>query len=222
MRRLFFFSLFLFHGCLASGISYLGLRESSVFNYGPERDPSFRERVLGGSVSTGISNYSSNRLLINCVSGLRSFRQRLAPIDNRDAFAGKCRTFAEQVRENAPLNSLSWVVTAISSQQIGDINAMNTGLVNSQRTAPNEQWLAIGRYHLSVEHAEALTPEAKSAYQADLALLAQSRFGVRAIAGRYVSNPEFREQITDIVSKLPSDTQNRFLNSIRAVMNNQN
>ena len=219
MRRMIYLVMMFIHLSVCLVFGFFGLKETAIFSYGPAGDPGFRQRVMDGAVDLGYSHYSTSRLLSNCISGLQSFAQQLATKDDQAAYSNKCKDFSEDVIQNSPFNSLAWTVTAISAQQNGDSTAMNTSLVHAQQTAPNEQWLAIYRYQLAVDNVETLNPEAKIAYDADLALLAQSRFGVRAIANRYVNKPDFREHITDIVSKLPSDTQKRFLNSVRAVIN---
>ena len=222
MRRLRLSILAVFHAFMCSALIYFGSIESAIFRYGPVGDPLFRKNVLVDEFKVGITIYSTNRLMTSCVNELQSILQQWAASENRLAFANKCHTFSQQVLSTAPFNSLAWIVSATSSQQLGDMVAMNKALVTAQRIAPNEQWLAIGRYQLAVDNVGSLSDEAKSAYDSDLSLLAQSNFGVRAIAQRYVGNPDFREHITNIVSKLPEKTQKRFLNSVRTAIKNAN
>ena len=222
MRRKSYFFASVLHVAAFFVACYFGLIESSVLKYGPLQDQTFRKRVMDVPVGVGFSNYSENRLLSNCLNGLNAFDQKLATAPDKATFSGICKQYSKLIAEKSPFNSLAWTVAASSSQQIGDMVAMNTALVRAQRIAPNEQWLAIGRYQLAVDNVGSLSDEAKSAYDSDLALLAQSKFGVRAIAQRYVSNPDFREHIINIVSTLPEQTQKRFLNSVRAAVKNAN
>jgi len=222
MRRTVYFLAIAWHLSALLFAGYLGEVEGSVFQYGPVQDLTFRKRALESAVDIGYSYYSTNRFLNSCLNGLRSFEQQLATDADRDAFATICRQKSDRILRFAPFNPLASTVKATAAQQLGDFSDMNTSLAKGQRIAPNEQWLAIGRYQLAVENVGSLSAEAKIAYNADLALLAQSKFGVRAIAQRYVSDPDFRENITNIVSTLPDETQKRFLNSVRTVLKNAN
>jgi hypothetical protein len=222
MRRTLFLLAAALHLCILVLVGNLAARESAIFDYGPVQDSGFRSKALTNTLDTGYSHYSAMRLMSSCASSLSSFEQQLARPQDQTAFAQKCKSFADAIIQTAPHHSFAWIVSAMSAQQAGDLGAMNAGLLKSQMIAPNEQWLAISRYQLASEHLDSLTPEAIAAYDADLALLAQSTFGVRAIAERYVSNPDFRDRITGIVSNLPNDTQRRFLNSVKTVIKNNN
>jgi hypothetical protein len=54
--------------------------------------------------------------------------------------------------------------------------------------------------------------------EADLRLLASSEKGVRLIAQRYISNPDFRARITAIVERMPQERQIVFLKSVKKSM----
>ena len=172
-------------------------------------------RIETGAAGFGLSAYSKRQLLDSCFAIMKLPIYKLYPEERRHAFATQCRDNANTIAVTMPTNSVAWIISAMASAELGDIASMNTALVRSQRSAPNEQNIAEIRVDLAENHYAELSAETRDANQRDLALLASSYNGARTIAGRYIKDQAFRERITTVVSSMPADVQKRFLGNVR-------
>lgn len=126
-----------------------------------------------------------------------------------------CLEFADAALAAMPTHALGHYVAAKMHLYSGNDVEGASALVLSQRYGPQEQWLAEARVELVETFFERLSEAALARHTADLGLLARSGRGVRSIAQRYVSDPAFRERITEIVETLPAQEQTRFLANVR-------
>jgi hypothetical protein len=115
-----------------------------------------------------------------------------------------------------PSHSYGYYIEALARFALGEADMAVAALERSQAVGPNEQWLAERRVGVAETHYAALEAYAGTGHLADLALLAQSRRGIRSIAARYVANPDFRERVTAVVETLPDEIQQRFVAVVRA------
>lgn len=168
--------------------------------------------------STGLSSYSKEVVMKDCLFGLLGYSDiqlLYAPARN---VVEKCFDRATQVVSRTPSDSFAWFVKAVASSRLIRTEAFNEALQNSQKTAPNEQWIARERFAITEFYLPRASAETMATHETDLALLVKSYRGVKLIARRYVSTPDFRARITAIVEKLPPSEQRRFVSNIKAAM----
>lgn len=217
MKRQNLFSSVLLFACAAGSLFLFSMEMRPFVN------PRFAELKSEGVVSQaalghGVSSYSKEIIMKDCLQGLIVLAQS-EMFDIKNAMlAEKCRLRSAQVAEKTPTDSFAWAVNALASALLGKTELLNTALVASQKVGPNEQWIARRRVEIAEMFLVSLDAAARSAHDADLTLLAGSYRGVRYLARRYVTNPDFRSRITTVVEKLPADQQRMFLANIRRAM----
>lgn len=143
--------------------------------------------------------------LTNSVSAL------LLPSSERLKRAQWCQNLAKKILETSKYNAYAWFALANFAHISGQAKLVNQALEQSYGTGPNEQWIAEQRVPLAEERVATLSDAALQGHLRDLAVLTQSKRGIRAIAHRYLRDPDFRGRITNIVENLPTEDQRRFL-----------
>lgn len=217
MKLQYLFSSVLLFACAAGSLFLFSMEMRPFIN------PRFAELRAEGVVSAtalghGTSSYSKEIIMKDCLQGLIVLG-RVEMFDIKNAvLAEKCRLRSAYVVENTPTDSFAWAVNALSSALLGKTELLNTALVASQRVGPNEQWIARRRVEIAEMFLASLDTTALTAHDRDLTLLAGSYRGVRYLARRYVTNPDFRSRITTVVEKLPAEQQRMFLANIRRAM----
>jgi hypothetical protein len=185
-------------------------------------DAAFFERLTTAPPSPAISYSGAEAILMRCELTATSayvFRQDEA---ERIFAMAHCRDFAQQTLASMPSYSYGWYSLALFHLVLGDLEAGLEALSQSQRTGSNEQWVAERRVLLGELVLSELSADARAAHDTDLAMLAQSNRGVRAIAKRYIEVEDFRERITAIVETLPEEAQARFVGQVRAAARQAN
>jgi hypothetical protein len=170
----------------------------------------------------GLSIASKNQALLDCANtlkGLRSLVMSYRTPEERAQIAPKCRAMADDIVERAPSNAYGWYVGALASAELVDWDGFNKRLEMSWRVGATEQWIGELRVGLAEDNFSRLNDAMIAANDADLHMLVLSNRGVRTIAQRYLSNPEFRERITQIVETMPAQNQTRFVNNVRRYAN---
>lgn len=201
---------------LGSTGAYLTARELAPFEFSfapshevlarlADRGPPVPPSILGANVSLEI-----------CEDAMGGLGFRLSPSERINAIAAHCAQAAREVTGAMPSLSYGHYVEAMALFALGEGAAASGALALSQSVGANEQWIAERRVALAETHYDALGEYAREGHRADLALLAQSRRGIGSIAARYVSNPQFRERVTEVVETLPVEVQRRFVTTVRA------
>lgn len=201
-------------GLALAGVSF-GYQEFRAFSTG---SPSIADRPLALSeeaIPNAPSVLGQRNLMQQCDASLRSRFSRRLPEEPRQRLQTNCLELADQVSAEAPSSTFAWYVGALAAAQLGDMSGFNSRHYRSQVAGPWEQWAAERRVDLAEDYFSDLDPQVLERHLGDLTLLAQSNRGVRSIASRYVSDPDFRERITLIVETLPQDIQQRFLSNVQ-------
>lgn len=201
---------------LGSSGAYLVAREMAPFEFSFAPRSEIFERLVSTPAPVPPSIFGANVALEICDETMSRLSFQLAPTARRTAVANSCLTSAQQALSGAPSLSYGHFVAAIAHFALDDTDAALLALERSQSLGPNEQWIAERRVSLAERHYDDLQNYARTGHLADLALLAQSRRGIRTIAARYVANPDFRERVTAVVETLPVEIQRRFVSIVRA------
>jgi hypothetical protein len=219
--RFFYFIAIL---CCVAAVVFsaaMASKESVVLSYGPQTDLVHLGKIQRGEAEPGFSAYANKRLLLSCLYGIVSVYGLASTPAAHMQFAQNCLAIADKVLEQSPTMSFAWEVRAAANGVLGDFSSMNNDLVASWRTGPNEQWVAEHRSNTAETYLSKLDAEARRAHEQDLAILVLSNSGIASIAQRYMRQPDFRERITEIVSKMSDQDQRRFVGSVRRAAQNR-
>jgi hypothetical protein len=209
-------TLIVFTLILGSSGAYLVAREIAPFNFSFVPRSEIFERLTNEPVPVPPSTFGTNVALEICDQTMTRLSFYLAPTARMSAVANSCIETARTSISQMPSHSYGYYIEALARFALGEADMAVAALERSQAVGPNEQWLAERRVGVAETHYAALEAYAGTGHLADLALLAQSRRGIRSIAARYVANPEFRERVTAVVETLPDDIQQRFVAVVRA------
>lgn len=196
--------------------AYLAAREIAPFSFSFAPRSEILERLTREPVPVPPSIFGTNVALEICDDTMNRLSFPLAPSAAMSAVAQSCLETAGTAISQMPGHSYGYYVGALAHYALGDAETALGSLKRSQAIGPNEQWLAERRVALAELHHADLEDYAEAGHLADLALLAQSRRGIRSIAARYVADPSFRERVTAIVETLPDEIQQRFVSVVRA------
>lgn len=204
---------------LISAASGYGLwRELAPFMAKPIEQALTPDGYAGEDFDFGLSSYSKTLVMKDCFRIVLAYRD-IDMIDEaaRDVVS-KCANRASDIVATTPTDSFAWLVRAAASVRLLARDEFNAALRQSQLTGPNEQWIARFRVSLAETYFPQLSAETVKLEAADLKLLVSSERGVKLIAERYVSNPDFRARITAIVEAMPQDRQIVFLRNVKKSM----
>lgn len=206
--------------CLLATLAsaYALSKELSPFLALPVEEATNAEAFAVEDFGIGLSSYSREMVMKGCfriVLGYTDLQLLYEPARN---VVNKCRLRAAEIVERTPSDSFAWLVRASSSIRLVRIEEFNEALRNSQKTGPNEQWIAHERINLAEDFYGRTDDATKATHETDLALMASSYRGVRVIARRYVSDPNFRARITAVVETLPAQQQRLFLGNVKKAM----
>ncbi|MEK1929693.1 MAG: hypothetical protein AAAC47_07860 [Pararhizobium sp.] len=166
----------------------------------------------------GLSSYSKTLVMKDCFRIVLAYSD-IDMIDEavRDVVS-KCANRAAEIVATTPTDSFAWLARAAASVRLLAKDEFNAALRQSQLAGPNEQWIARFRVNLAETYFPQLSAETVKSEAADLKLLVSSERGVKLIAERYVSNPDFRARIAAIVETMPQDRQIVFLRNVKKSM----
>lgn len=165
-----------------------------------------------------LSILSQNNALLDCATALgalQSLAMMYSTAEARAQVAPKCLAMADDIAAHSPSSAYAWYVGALASAILRDWDGLNQRLAMSWRAGPTEQWIGELRVTLAEDNYARLNAQTIAANNADLNMLVLSHLGVRAIASRYVADPDFRERITAIVEGVPPEEQARFVANVR-------
>ena len=163
----------------------------------------------------GLSTDSTWRVLDLCRNTLAHPDFEAAPEERRARVLAHCQAQVAHAARRAPTDGYVPLMQAVLDRQNGAVIEMLANVDRSRALAPQELWLASLRNAMIEPFESFLTAEEFLGQNADFAVMAQSRSGVRVLASRYLAQPAFRERITSIVETLSPDEQRRFLRDIR-------
>lgn len=169
-----------------------------------------------------LSIMSQNNALLDCATaldGMQSLAMMYNAAEARADVAPKCLVMADHLAAQSPTSAYAWYVGAQASATLEDWSGFNHRLAMSWRAGPTEQWIGELRVALAEDNYSHLDTQTLAANDADLHMLVLSLRGVRAIASRYVADPDFRERITAIVEVMPVESQQRFVANVRRFAN---
>jgi hypothetical protein len=192
------------------------IREGAVVLASGDSPAESFEALVAGQLHPAYSEYSKSAVLDACYATMGSTYAQAQPTPRWTALNEACRDIARGIIREVPDHAYGWLVLAQAAAGLGDAEALNAALVASRKDAPNEVWLASRRATLAQAHAAELSASAAAAYDADLRLLVSSKTGLRAVAQRYVEQPDFRARITAIVEHMSAEDQRRFVAGIHA------
>jgi len=170
--------------------------------------------VIAGSYEPGGSRLSKSLIFADCLEVPRSLFARAQPPLRRKAFEQRCYQLARIATSESPTFSEAWLVLASTAAALDDVGEFRSGLVASQRTAPDVHWLAEQRIALAARYIDQLDDAAKAAYRLDLTSLFDSSGGAEVLATRYLANPGERELILEIGETVQVSMQQRFLDKV--------
>ncbi len=193
-------------------------RELAPFLTKPIKEVLVADEFAGEDFDFGLSSYSKLLVMTDCFHIVLGY----GGIDMVDeavrSVVSKCADRASDIVKTTPTDSFAWLVRAAASARLLANDDFNVALQQSQLTGPNEQWIARFRVNLAETYLTQLSARSVTSEEADLRLLASSEKGVRLIAQRYISNPDFRARITAIVERMPQERQIVFLKSVKKSM----
>lgn len=215
-RSRFFFLIFTL-ACLGAS-AFAFVVESRAYIFGKTTAIDRFNAIEEGSSSGGFSIFAQTLALNDCLEAMAGPTGLVQPTNRRKLVAENCLKVSAAMVETMPSFALAWFVSAYSASELGQQDTFNDAFAAAQITAPNGQWLAEFRVALAEENYQWLTPENRKRETADLALLVNSRRGIRSIARRYIDQFDFRERITAIVETQSAKNQARFVNNVREIM----
>lgn len=200
---------------LLSGAGVVAQREIGAQAVAGLSDMSFFNAMAVGDGSLPLSYRLTDALTQRCVNVVGGLYGTLQPDDTALEAKGNCLTLARQAVADMPTYALGWYASALLAYQLERNEEADAALVMSQQVGRHEQWVAEARVQLAEDHLSSLSQQALDGHAEDLQLLARSARGVRSIAYRYVTQPNFRERITLIVEQLSPEDQIRFIGNVR-------
>ena len=206
--------VFVLATALLSAGAWTAVREAAPYFKAGIDDAERFASLARAEPAPGPSIASERLVLDNCVRTLSSLYGRLQPSDAKNQVGNHCLAAADAAATRNPSSSYAWYVGAMAAARSGDVAGMNDRLAMSQETGPYEQWIAELRVPLAEDHFDELTPDVRAHHDRDLEMMVASRRGIATIAGRYVSQPTFRERITAIVETMPEADQRRFVGRV--------
>lgn len=195
---------------LFASAAILAKVEISIATEAPKWDS---EHILQQSIgpSLGFSHAADYAVTDACLQTTQSVETLFLPSKARLQLVQACQNLILGIVETSAQNAYAWFALAYFAQEQSQTGEVNRTLLRSYDTGPYEQWIAEQRVPVAEAALPALSDAAKAGHLQDLAMLVQSHRGIRAIAQRYVQNEGFRDRITNVVEKLSTDDQKRFL-----------
>jgi hypothetical protein len=177
------------------------------------------QALAQGSPRIGLSLDSQRRVLDLCIRTLTHPDFGDAPAAQRTAVRAHCDAQVDHAARRYGADAYVWIAQARLHEQDQALVEMLADVDRARALAPQELWIALRRNDMVQPVEGILTAAEYRGQNADFAVMAQSRVGVRFLAARYLGEPAFRERITAVVETLPPEEQRRFLRNIRSVDN---
>lgn len=204
---------------LISAASVYGLwRELSPFLAKPIEQAVAPDTYGDEAFRLGLSSYSRTLVMKDCFRIILAYSDIDMVDEAARGIVSTCADRAGEIVAASPSNAFAWLTRAAASARLLRMEDFDLALRNSQLTGPNEQWIARYRVNLAETYFAQLSPAARKAEEADLRLLASSERGVKLIAQRYITDPDFRARISAVVETMPGERQAAFLRSVKKAM----
>jgi hypothetical protein len=153
-------------------------------------------------------------LLLDCRQDMWSVAAHVLPTDARTRFLENCFSASDGIARASPTFSMAWLTSAIAAVESGDAAGFSERFVRSRFTAPYETWIAEARFEVAERYLSSLNPQAVEQHEADVRMLVSSERGIDFVAERYVSDYDFRDRVTAIVSTMSDKDQRRFVRAV--------
>lgn len=200
---------------LLAGAAIAAHRELSAQSVLATDSTGFFDQMVASTPALALSYRSLDALNQRCANVVGGLYGNLQPADTTDAARSHCLQLARATIADMPTYALGWYAASLFSFQLGNPAQGTELLAKAQKIGRHEQWIAEARVQLAEDHLAELSDDALAGHVQDLELLARSARGVRSIAYRYVTQPDFRERITLIVEQLSPEDQIRFVANVR-------
>ncbi len=210
-------SLFLIAGGLllvASG-GYVTAREIQAFvSYG-ETPAQHVSAFVPAPPPIPLSSDGQVSIAQDCQATSWALDTLLRTVEERQSVVRSCYALDTEITTHSPTNGFVWAMAAYAAGESGQSENFKAALQQSFQVSPFEQWIAEYRVDLSERYSTLMSPALFDLERKDLAMLAQSKKGIRSIAERYANSPDFREKVVEVVSGLPDSDQRRFLAEVK-------
>jgi hypothetical protein len=187
--------------------------------------PTSADRVAAWTRSPpayGLSIYSQKLNLLDCetvTTTPTSLPMRFQSEADRSAMPAACLQLVRGILAWSPTHAYAWIVGAEIAFAQSDWEEMNNGIVYSQAAGPTELWLAQRRANLASRAMMVrLSPSARLAINADIALLLVSEAGFSSIIAAYSYDPTFRLAVNAVIVEFPPSEQAKALRNIRNLL----
>ena len=171
-------------------------------------------RARSSFLTVPIGQDSRRKLLLECGQILVSFGWPLRSEESQRRFFDICDTFVRRDLDENPTKSLSHFVNALLAFRHGDAAQSKVALLQSQKLAPHEGWLAAWRYRLSVELFYGGDESVLQDLKSDVHILAQDPRLAQVLALSYLSDEELQTSIAEIVEAGPAAGKRWFLQAL--------
>ena len=206
----------LFGAVLLFASAALTVQETSPFLATATSEAGRFQAFVAREAQLPVAENSRADIVSACYSLMRSIFARAQPTERRLGLIHACRELALATTASAPTVAIAWTVAAATAGELDDADNFNRELARSAGVAPHEQWIAELRVALTENYFALASEQTQIQEGIDIAILVQTRRGIRSLAARYVDDPGFRERVTRIVEALPPDEQTRFLREVQA------
>ncbi|MBD8066782.1 hypothetical protein IC608_15010 [Devosia sp. PTR5] len=201
----------------AAGGGYVASQEASQYFFSGVSSAEATAALVDGRPVPGFSSDAREAYAELCLLAAPSLSGRMLAADAADRLDRSCMKTVAALAADNPVDAFMPYAEARLAYQDNDEARFSAALLQSNARAPNEYWLVIRRVELSERGFAMLDAAAQAAELRDIAVLASTRSGSRALAGRYVVNPSFRERVTKVIEQLPVEQQGQFLSYVRLI-----
>lgn len=204
-------------GVAAAAALVLFLEASPYFLSGLSAEAKL-EAIVHRGLEPGLSFESQEMVLDDCYSASLSLLARASPTPVRAKLIDRCQEIAGQITAATPSHGYAWFVAAALAAESGDGALLNSALLRSHRSSPNELWLAEARVTLGELHLASLGSEALAGHDRDVSSVVSSNRLSPEMAELYIGNEGFRGRVNELLAALPTNVQRRFISQVRSEM----
>jgi hypothetical protein len=207
---------------LAAILAGIAFQREYASNLAVRDDPfALVDRFAAGRPPAPLSWRAMRGAMLACIDMQQGFLLAIQPEPERRAVNANCAAVAEDILARAPTAGFAHLVKAAALAQTGDDVGFERALVVAQATAAQEGWQAARRHVLAAPRHGQLGEAARASFDADVALLLDSRNGPPVLASSYVRHETLRPVLEAAVDAASGDVQRRFLRLVREMMSAQ-
>jgi hypothetical protein len=190
---------------------YVGYREILPFTLNPSEPAIQFVDLTARPLEAGLSTYSKNTLLDDCVKTSVSLYGRVQPVKRRAKLLQRCSEAAMQFTAESPTYAYAWFVAAYAAAETGNIKAFNQRLRLSQASGPSELWLCELRVPLAEQYGTWLSEDVRLNNGSDIRIHLLSERGAEKLAVLIFRNADLKERVIRIAEKMPEMVQWRLV-----------